>query len=265
VLDQKNPSKPRILKNGTRWRFVGLTVVVLILVQYAGHLHGFVARDQSPASPIEDARAQAAWLAQQLVPKHMRDPSSAAFGHVWGINQYVACGYVNGRNGFGGMTGQQGFIMDGDLVLFEDGSSAFAKRWNTTCLIKPTGKVPTGVLGREWGSRPSHGMTLAGRKTSDDLAVYRAGSDVTIFDGIAIQEAAFSYDHGRLFGVDLFFAGAANRDSVKAFLAKTYGPPTSYDPRVPLYRWRWPLQSISITLSWQESSATATLNIQKEK
>ena len=42
----------------------------------------------------------------------LKDPESARFGDVWaaGDSQYVACGYVNARNSFGGYTGEELFV-----------------------------------------------------------------------------------------------------------------------------------------------------------
>jgi hypothetical protein len=86
---------------------------------------------------------------KELIKKSMREPSSAVFGDVIFVNDRksptgyyapVVCGTVNGRNGFGGMTGQKHFfaIASGEIgaaVYMEDTTShdAFASEWNRYC------------------------------------------------------------------------------------------------------------------------------------
>lgn len=62
-------------------------------------------------------------LAQDAVRQRLRDPDSAEFSeiHVSRRAGVVAvCGYVNSRNGFGGMGGRQRFISGGATGLEED-------------------------------------------------------------------------------------------------------------------------------------------------
>jgi hypothetical protein len=69
--------------------------------------------------PPPSSGALEIYLAKQAITKMMRHPDSAMFGDVFFFNDRktatgyyvpVVCGTVNGRNGFGGMTGQKRFV-----------------------------------------------------------------------------------------------------------------------------------------------------------
>ena len=77
------------------------------------------------------------FAAEDVLKAKLRDPSSAEFTNVRvsrtaGVP--AACGEVNSRNGFGGMTGPQRFISGGAAVLeSEMEPSEFAKSWAQLC------------------------------------------------------------------------------------------------------------------------------------
>jgi hypothetical protein len=87
-------------------------------------------------------------FAKTAITKMMRDPDSAIFGDVFFVNDRksptgyyvpVVCGTVNGKNGFGGMTGQEHFVaLVSDAVqgVWIEGTTAqntFASEWNRYC------------------------------------------------------------------------------------------------------------------------------------
>lgn len=87
----------------------------------------------TPDNSTADFEASArVWVARQL-----RDPSSAEFtytatGHMNG--KPALCGFVKGKNGFGGYGREQRFIATEPLVvLFDSGSESFAQAWVATC------------------------------------------------------------------------------------------------------------------------------------
>jgi len=62
--------------------------------------------------------------AKDVVGKQLRDPDSAIFSDMTVYPERedratIICGYVNSRNGFGGMTGPQRFIAGGTVLLEE--------------------------------------------------------------------------------------------------------------------------------------------------
>jgi hypothetical protein len=87
-------------------------------------------------------------VAQFVVLKHLRDPNSATFGNInvyddrklKGKSVTVACGSVNSKNGFGGYSGAQKFIVlkEGYLAFFDNSedNSAFVALWNGICAGK---------------------------------------------------------------------------------------------------------------------------------
>ncbi|SKB95917.1 hypothetical protein [Sphingopyxis flava] len=76
-------------------------------------------------TPEERAQAEASiQRAGQYLAQTMRDPSSASFRNVFlykRVNakpgmQVTVCGEVNARNGYGGLTGYQMFMISGERV-----------------------------------------------------------------------------------------------------------------------------------------------------
>jgi hypothetical protein len=87
-------------------------------------------------------------FAEASITKLMRDPESAVFGDVFFVNDRksptgyyvpVVCGSVNGKNGFGGMTGQMHFVaITSDVfsgIWMEETTpqNVFAPEWNRYC------------------------------------------------------------------------------------------------------------------------------------
>ena len=80
-----------------------------------------------PTAFTQEQRAQGEALvrkAAQSIASTAREPSSVSFRHVFiqkriaedGREPITLCGEVNGKNGFGGFTGYQAFILIGDTV-----------------------------------------------------------------------------------------------------------------------------------------------------
>ncbi len=70
-------------------------------------------------------------VSRVVVALMLRDPDSAKFGLVFGGRHNAACGYVNARNGFGGMSGMQMFVhLEGGMPVIGDKAIL---RWNSHC------------------------------------------------------------------------------------------------------------------------------------
>lgn len=73
----------------------------------------------------------------------LREPGSAEFSDVVayrpfaGQDTVVACGRVNARNGFGGLTGPMAFVSFAGTASIDDGSDEFARMWRETCMNAP--------------------------------------------------------------------------------------------------------------------------------
>ena len=89
-------------------------------------------------TPEQVQRDEAVWKeagrkvdVEILVKSRLRDPSSAEFKHV-----NSSCGYVNSKNGFGGMSGDKKFIVakDNSVGFRDDNSEEFDKAWRKYCL-----------------------------------------------------------------------------------------------------------------------------------
>lgn len=81
--------------------------------------------DQQWADAMSTARIE------QLVRARLRDPDSAEFRHLG-----RGCGFVNSKNGFGGMSGPTGFVVGAnDHVAFrEEDPKAFDLVWQQHCM-----------------------------------------------------------------------------------------------------------------------------------
>jgi len=101
---------------------------------------------KNPPSPEELAKRWAATQAALRVERfadarrdviaHLRDPSSATFGKLFMGNNNLVCGYVNARNGFGGMTGMQPFIAGyarNAVIFYQSGAEGFMVHWKKIC------------------------------------------------------------------------------------------------------------------------------------
>src|SRR3954471_5617049 len=92
------------------------------LVALCAAVVGVISANQSPGPPESPAekqvvdraihRAEAVERAKEAIRSVLRDPGSADFGKTDQLSNGVVCGYVNARNGFGGMTGPKEFMFD---------------------------------------------------------------------------------------------------------------------------------------------------------
>jgi hypothetical protein len=122
----------------------GVLIVMVIGAQFI--------KDPTPTTPAPAADppqrtdAEALYLAKAVVKRTMRDPESARFGETFVKSPVLptVCGYVNGRNSFGGYTGEQPFIVVGPIATIggEPPRSSFVKLWNEYCADHPAKRGP---------------------------------------------------------------------------------------------------------------------------
>jgi len=210
---------------------------------------------------LQHTKDAAALIAKMTVPQFLKDPSSASFGNVWGMGKDLACGFVNGKNSFGALTGQQRFIFAGGSVEFE-GNPGFARHWNTLCVERLLSKAPVGVLGRKWGARPD-GALKPYAQPGEGLAMYVPREAPAPLYGVPVKEADYRFDHNHLFAADLYIDGANHRDAIRAALEKAYGKPLDADDETHAYDWKWPERHVVIEMSFQDSSQRATVTFAK--
>lgn len=75
------------------------------------------------------------YRAQRTITAALRDPSSAQFGRVFPGRVATVCGFVNARNGFGGYTGMQPFIVSGsDAVMVTELKPETLAAWKQFCV-----------------------------------------------------------------------------------------------------------------------------------
>lgn len=103
------------------------------LIAIAGFVLYVVFSPSDPSQPNIDQQMQDVAKVsriERLVKARLRDPASATFRHFNG-----GCGYVNSKNGFGGMSGEISFIVgSNDRVVFRsDGPRDFDRVWKAHC------------------------------------------------------------------------------------------------------------------------------------
>ncbi|MEM6857915.1 MAG: hypothetical protein AAF559_08590 [Pseudomonadota bacterium] len=81
--------------------------------------------DTAPESaPLPTDEVTWKLVAERVVKERLRDPDSAEFSDMQvhpptEDRAAIICGYVNSKNGFGGMTGPQRFIAGGTVLIEE--------------------------------------------------------------------------------------------------------------------------------------------------
>lgn len=89
--------------------------------------------EPTPKMVAAQAEQQERNNAEMLVRLTLRDPDSATFVHL----KPGLCGYVNARNGFGGYTGLQRFIIADTGPVLEErvaNPAAFDRTWQERCV-----------------------------------------------------------------------------------------------------------------------------------
>ncbi len=117
---------------------IGLVGLVLFAVTSSCSSNG---NDPSDLSSAPSAGEDYAWkeAAKDVVRAKLRDPESAEFTSMKVYPETddratIICGYVNSRNGFGGMTGPQRFIAGGVVMLEEEFTAAqMTIAWTKFC------------------------------------------------------------------------------------------------------------------------------------
>ena len=138
--------KTDVAKRSKALGCLGVLAVVLVL---GAALQAYYGKSEPQAADPKVAAERAAYqrdlttlaTGRAAILGLLKDPDSAQFGESIGRvkhGQNVACGSVNARNSFGGMTGWQRFITGtvGRVVLEEtypDGPYAFEEHWNSHC------------------------------------------------------------------------------------------------------------------------------------
>lgn len=85
------------------------------------------------AAPPKKTDARRVVEARQLVRARLKDPKSARFGDAI-ISDAAVCSTVNAKNGFGGYSGAQEFIViEGKAFMREDAPEKWAQMWAQAC------------------------------------------------------------------------------------------------------------------------------------
>lgn len=116
---------------------VGAVVVGLVVANGESKKSSPAPKPTATTPAIGGQRFRDQAVAQRMVRNMLKDPSSAEFSEVhtgWSSGTPVTCGYVNSRNGFGGMSGKQRFI-SGTVTALEENMAPgeMDKVWGKMC------------------------------------------------------------------------------------------------------------------------------------
>ena len=112
---------------------------LVVLLCLFGFIAGLVAKGNKPVTEKEEAAEKQfkhVLLAKRQVSGRLKDAESARWGEIFSGKKGPVCGSVNAKNGFGGYTGFQRFVVSGGgLVVIEDDMVAteFEKVWSEVC------------------------------------------------------------------------------------------------------------------------------------
>ena len=144
-LHHRSAAGARLLNFAAKHRIalmLALVFVVVVLVQQQVGSN-YEAPRSPPVNPAELAREAdeaTASFGESVVKLSLRDPESAQFmgSRVVRKNgKEGVCGFVNARNGFGGMSGDRPFAVIGSAVVFADESRAAFKTVADLCFDQP--------------------------------------------------------------------------------------------------------------------------------
>ncbi len=104
-------------------------VLVPVVVGLAAY---WVFSDPAPETVAARDDAREILRAEQAVAARLRDPASASFMATRLATGGAVCGTVNARNGFGGMSGNQRFVVQYGVALIE-GDEDFESVYSANC------------------------------------------------------------------------------------------------------------------------------------
>ena len=124
---------------------------------------------------------------------------------------------------------------------------------------------PISFCGLAWGSPPPSTLRSLGRIGPGEELWTSAGQPAAPFLDVPVTAVTYTFADGRLFAGTLYVAGYDHFAKLAAALVARYGAPDHFDARLPLYRWWWPEQRISIELYEDAPIQRATLSIESDR
>lgn len=139
---KRRPKEPsQDFGNGLSGCAIGCVVVIVILIA----ITTFVARETPEQAADRKSLDRTYTMRTRIeddVKRFLKNPDSAVFRHLPN-----GCGFVNAKNGFGGMTGEQGFLIDSTtspptVWLQENNPQKFIQIWRKQCVSSATPGSP---------------------------------------------------------------------------------------------------------------------------
>jgi hypothetical protein len=207
-------------------------------------------------------------VAKRVIQQSMKDPASAEFSNGFGRvkhGQRVACGDVNGKNGFGALAGRQHWLVIADrnvaMVRAPNNQRTFAQLWNKYCtgLDDRDAPMPTEIFGINLGMRPPN--KLKPFDASRNVWVFRDARPADYL-GMPIADSWFEMEDGRLYGVSMKAAGTEAYEHWRDEIRRTHGAISAVGSgQPPVLTWEWTSRDPKVQLSFNAGTNEVLLSI----
>ncbi len=207
-------------------------------------------------------------IAQQAIQQSMKDSSSAEFSRGYGRikhGQRAACGYVNGKNSFGALTGPEPWlaVIDQNIVMVRgfDNQVKFVRLWNRYCtgLDDRDKPFPKEIFGIKFNARPP--ASLKPYDESRNVWLYRDEAPRE-FLSVKLKETMFLADNGRIFGAMLTATGEQAYDRWRDAIRRQYSAPSSIgEGDQPVLEWKWTKNDPTVQLSYNANRGEVMLRV----
>lgn len=125
----------------------------------------------------------------------------------------------------------------------------------------PPGEPPRGFRSLTWGATPPDSMKRIHGPNSEGLSIYRpvADSIPPLFD-MPVSEEWYEFLQDKFCSASSCLEGMDKFETMRVALSRSYGPPSFFNDRSHLLKWKWPSRQVEIQLYFakQHSQTTVT-------
>jgi hypothetical protein len=132
--------------------------------------------------------------------------------------------------------------------------------------IAVASEAPTGFRNLKWGAGVPAGLRRLTGPTSEGLSIYapQSGQKLQPFLDLPVAEESYSFKNGRFYSGSVWLDGLAAFEKIRATFTTAYGKPTFSNPKLELYKWKWPAGRIEISLTYQANFARTTVTFRND-
>jgi hypothetical protein len=120
---------------------------------------------------------------------------------------------------------------------------------------------PSGYRTFKWGAAPGATLKKMMGPTDEGISMYvplKGKSVGPLFD-LPVAEEDYSFSHGKFFQGEAYLDGADMLQKMKTILIEKFGKPTFVNENLKVWKWKWPVGSIEVDLTYQASFSRTTV------